>query len=222
MAHKRRARAKNYLLNLARRAEVVPEDAYRISTMLTGRVAEYWEMAVEVAIEAAEEPHFAQVDPIVHRIIESNFQAVAAAAAESHFHKVPLSLALRTEVADETFRHAAALLSKAAGLRPNVEQSLCRYAASLKAEDKLEAAARLYGILAEAKFATYGALHAEILASMADMFTDDDRRQDAANFFGQSIEIYQRLIDVSSEELRHELQAKVDALRAQAGLPHQA
>ena len=61
--------AKHYFLSLARRAEVEPRDAELLSDILGDRITEYWEPALSVAMQAAESLDYAQVHPVLDRII---------------------------------------------------------------------------------------------------------------------------------------------------------
>ena len=103
----RLARAKNYFLSLARRAELKPEDAHLLSMMLADRVAEYWEAAFEAAMEAAENFEYAQVHPVIDAAIARSLRERPDLRLVAElYNRIPLETVLLKQTGLEVFRQS--------------------------------------------------------------------------------------------------------------------
>ena len=101
----RRQRARNYFLALARRAEANPEAADVLSSVLAGRVAEYWEPAFEAAMQAAENFEFAHVHPVIDEVIAKSLREKPDLNLIAElYNRIPLDTVLLKETGLEVFR----------------------------------------------------------------------------------------------------------------------
>lgn len=65
----RSARSSRYLLNLSRRAEMVPADAELLWRVVGDRIAEYWESALQAAIQASQDHRERMAAPVIDAVI---------------------------------------------------------------------------------------------------------------------------------------------------------
>lgn len=100
-----KARAKRYFLILARRAEADPEDAKILSKALGDRISEYWEPALEAAMQASESLDHAQVHPWIDAVIAKSLREKPDLKLVSDlYNRIPLNTVMLKQTSLEVFR----------------------------------------------------------------------------------------------------------------------